>query len=290
MASRSGCFCFSRLCIGLSFLLCACTAQAALVFGDSSTGGFGTRGPGDSPISTLTVSQNTSINQIGVLVDLNSDGDLKFVINDASSNSFVLITPAKAFTDDGDTFKVSDAFSPVTLLAGHQYYIGAIADVGGDWNYDPFPNVITQNGISNQKTNNNLSNFNSPVLAGAGTAQIPIELFNDAWSAGDFNLDHHVDAADLAPMMAALTDVSGFQAAHSSLSSSDLLSIEDVNGDGQFTNADLQKLLINLKNGGGSTSVPEPRSATLLAIAGLALWAVYHRRLGCTQRMMRWPS
>ena len=44
-------------------------------------------------------------------------------------------------------------------------------------------------------------------------------------------------------MMTALADLNGFQLAHSDVSSTDLLSLEDVNGDGQVTNADLQKLL-----------------------------------------------
>ena len=235
----------------------------------------------------MSVSQNTSINQIGVLVDLNSDGDLKFLIDDATSNTFLLITPAKAFTDDGNDFKLSDTFSPVTLLANHQYYIGAIADVGGNWNYDAFPAAITQNGITNQVTDNNVSNFNSPVLTGAGTAQIPIELFNAAWAAGDFNLDHHVDAADIVPMMGALTNLSGYESAHSGLSASDLSTIEDVNGDGKFTNADLQALIDLLQSGHGSTSVPEPQSGPLLAIGGLALalLTVYQRPLSRKRRM-----
>jgi hypothetical protein len=270
----------------LSPLFCTCTVQAALVFGDSSSDGVSSRGSGDSPLSSLTVSQNTSIDQIGVLVDLNSDGNLKFLIDDASSNTFSLITPAKAFTDDGDTFKLSDTFSAFTLLANHQYYIGAIADVGGNWNYDAFPTAITQNGITNQVTDNNASNFNSPVLTGAGTAQIPIELFNAAFSPGDFNLDHHVDDADFVHMMAALTDISAFQSAHSDLSSSDLLSIEDVNGDGKFTNADLQALIDLLQAGQGSTSVPEPEAGLLLAIGGLvlALLAVCQRKSSCERR------
>jgi hypothetical protein len=55
------------------------------------------------------------------------------------------------------------------------------------------------------------------------------------------------------------------------LSGSDLSTIEDVDGNGRFTNADLQALLTELKNGGGSISVPEPWSALLLTIGGVAL-------------------
>ncbi len=56
--------------------------------------------------------------------------------------------------------------------------------------------------------------------------------------------------------------------AHSNLTNTQLLDIEDVNGDGKFTNADLQSLLIDLKNGGGSAdSVPEPASIVLFGFS-----------------------
>jgi PEP-CTERM motif len=48
--------------------------------------------------------------------------------------------------------------------------------------------------------------------------------------------------------------------------------IGDVNGDIQFTNADLQALLNALKAGGGSAdAVPEPASIVLLSLGGLAI-------------------
>jgi hypothetical protein len=78
---------------------------------------------------------------------------------------------------------------------------------------------------------------------------------------GDFNRDGHVDAADIPAMEQALANVDAFEAANSTLSSADLLSIEDVNRDGKFTNADLQSLLSDLESGGGSNDpVPEPAS------------------------------
>ncbi len=90
--------------------------------------------------------------------------------------------------------------------------------------------------------------------------------------AGDFNRDGHVDAADILPMEQALTNLGGYNAAHSSLTSAQLLDIEDVNGDGKVNNADLQALLIELKAGGGSSdSVPEPSTIALLGIGALAI-------------------
>jgi hypothetical protein len=53
--------------------------------------------------------------------------------------------------------------------------------------------------------------------------------------------------------------------------------IEDVNGDGSFTNADLQFLINNLKSGGGSSDpVPEPASVVMLSLGVLAV-AFYGR-------------
>jgi len=85
--------------------------------------------------------------------------------------------------------------------------------------------------------------------------------------AGDFNRDGHVNAADIAPMEQALANPAGYEAAHNNLTASQLLLIEDVNGDQKFTNADLQKLLVDLRNGGGSADpAPEPASFLLLGL------------------------
>ena len=87
---------------------------------------------------------------------------------------------------------------------------------------------------------------------------------------GDFNRDGHVDAADILPAMKALTDPAGYEGQYG-VSPADLPIIGDVNGDTQFTNADLQALLDYLKDGGGSTStVPEPAS-WILAFLALAM-------------------
>ncbi len=96
---------------------------------------------------------------------------------------------------------------------------------------------------------------------------------------GDMNLDDHIDAADIGAMEKALTNESGY--ANSIGVTTDYLSLlGDMNGDGVFNNADLQALLNLLKNGEGSTSVPEPASVVLLALGGWVLLAWARRGLG----------
>ena len=73
---------------------------------------------------------------------------------------------------------------------------------------------------------------------------------------GDMNLDHHVDAADILPMEQALTNLSGYKATYvPGITDSHLALIDDVDGDGIFTNADLQTLLNDLNSGGGSADL-----------------------------------
>jgi hypothetical protein len=91
---------------------------------------------------------------------------------------------------------------------------------------------------------------------------------------GDFNRDGHVDAKDIKPMELALTNLDLYESTYG-VSPVNFPGFSDVNGDGQFTNADLQTLLDLLNSGGGSrNSVPEPSTlvlAVLLASAGLLL-------------------
>jgi hypothetical protein len=85
---------------------------------------------------------------------------------------------------------------------------------------------------------------------------------------GDFNRDGHVDAADILPMMKALTNLSGYKARYDpSLTDPQLLAIGDLNGDGKVNNADLHAFLDYLKAGNGSTSVPEPSTLVLAVLA-----------------------
>jgi Dockerin type I domain/PEP-CTERM motif len=97
---------------------------------------------------------------------------------------------------------------------------------------------------------------------------------------GDFNRDGHVDAADIAAAMAALSDTSGYRTAKGLTDPTLFGLVADVNGDGNFTSADVQALILQLKSGGGSTdSVPEPATIALAGFGFLSIFAcVWNRR------------
>ena len=91
---------------------------------------------------------------------------------------------------------------------------------------------------------------------------------------GDFDRNGQVEGADIAAMLNALCDEPGFAAAHG-LTIDQLALIGDLDGDGKFTNVDLQSLLHKLgtaaSGNGPLTSVPEPASLILMALGGVAL-------------------
>jgi hypothetical protein len=151
-----------------------------IIFDNSSTMNFSSpRGPGGNPLAAITVAAPTLIGQIGVMTDLNSAGDVRFVIFDLDTTALMFATAAQSFADDGMTFKLSNPFAPFMLLPGITYGIGGIANVGGGWGTDNSSagNPFTMNGITaSDDRNGNVFDFLSPQLTGEGTAMITIEL------------------------------------------------------------------------------------------------------------------
>ncbi|HEY2825980.1 MAG TPA: endo-1,4-beta-xylanase [Pirellulales bacterium] len=96
---------------------------------------------------------------------------------------------------------------------------------------------------------------------------------------GDFNLDGHLTAADIAAAESALADLTTFRSTNRLTDDTYFDSIADVNGDGEVNNADLQSMIGRLIAGlGGSSSVPEPSSLALLGLGGFALGSLKRRR------------
>jgi hypothetical protein len=95
--------------------------------------------------------------------------------------------------------------------------------------------------------------------------------------AGDFNLDGHVNAADIPIMQSALANPAAWEATYK-VTDATFQSMANVNGSGVINNGQLQALLNLVKGGGGSlNAVPEPSSLILFGLAGLGLAAAKKR-------------
>ena len=163
----------------LSLAAFAAPSHASIVYDNSSTqNNTSNRGAGSSPLAKVTVSGPVFINQIGVSVDLNAAGNLKFLIFNDDTNTLLFSTAAIAFADTGAGFKLSPLFAPFMLTSGINYGIGAISDVGGLWGFSFPASTFTQNGISVAGgANDNVSNFAAPINSpGSGGAMIIVEL------------------------------------------------------------------------------------------------------------------
>src|SRR2546426_1276073 len=165
-------------------LVAVSPASATLLFDDISRANSSP--PRDlergSPLAAITVSVLTSINQIGARMDLNSSGNLKFLIFDLNSHGLLFGTGPTAYADDGLTFKVSPVFSDFVLTPGIVYGIGAIADVAGNWSVGvpllgTTPNFTQNNITADAHRNGNVSNFASPALLGDAQVMGIVQLF-----------------------------------------------------------------------------------------------------------------
>jgi hypothetical protein len=113
----------------------------------------------------------------------------------------------------------------------------------------------------------------------AGTVYIDNWQIADVhYMLGDFNGDYQITNADLQDMLDALKNLSGYQTSQG-LTTAAMLSIADVNADGQINAADIQaelRLLTTGSTGGGAQTspVPEPNSLALLGLTTLCLISV----------------
>jgi hypothetical protein len=127
------------------------------------------REAGDSPLTFISaVSTDIEITGISVLNRFESAGNLKFLIFDDATGTLLYQSTAKSFGADTDqTWKSSDDLS-FTLLAGHTYDIGAIADTHSLWSYAFEGATFSQSGITSGPGNANAANFGAPTQADVG--------------------------------------------------------------------------------------------------------------------------
>jgi MYXO-CTERM domain-containing protein len=137
---------------------------------------------GNSPGALITIANDTyTITNIAVRVDLNIPGSLKFVIFSHGQHDLIYVSPPKFFADVSMSWKQSDTFS-IELPPG-QYDIGAIASVGGKWQYDQEIGSIGD--FSSIVANPNFSNYAQPSSGGHATADAAVRLYIENEICGD---------------------------------------------------------------------------------------------------------
>jgi len=155
-------------------------SQAGIIFDNSSRGDAQfPSGPGDNPIAVITVSAATSIDQIGVMWDPSSNGNLNFVIFNLGTSALLFQSGPQAFVDTGLAFYLSAPFASFTLNPGTTYGIGAIADVTGEWEFNSTSsgNPFTQNNITASDDQNSvIHDFASPFIVSHGSSMFIVEL------------------------------------------------------------------------------------------------------------------
>jgi hypothetical protein len=142
----------------------------------TATTTFTTRGPGTACGTQLTVgSASVAITNIAVLNDLDSDGNIKFLIfNHTAGDTLEFHGVPKAFVDDGKSWKKSNAFT-FTLQANTAYCIVGLPDVGSQIFFDTTSE--STGGLTTNVTNPNVSNFDTPSVFLHASADCGVRLF-----------------------------------------------------------------------------------------------------------------
>lgn len=144
------------------------SASATTVTHDDPDGFRTNRRPGDTPVGQLTVDAAQTISSFGIDVDLNSNGNLDFLIFNSTTGDLLYQSGPTAFTDTGGGFKFSNGFS-FTFLPGITYGLTAASDVRGQYLVDFTANTVGSFNFlaSNQ---NSQGAFGGPYTLPLGTA------------------------------------------------------------------------------------------------------------------------
>jgi hypothetical protein len=170
----------------------------------------------------------------------------------------------------GNNVITSPTFSaPVNTPFSIELQLSAVSSVQG-WENEPWDLIANTDFGDTLTFATDRPVFNLP--AGYTVASNDANIHGNSYTVpelrGDFNLDGHINASDIAGMEQALTNLSAYEQSHGNLMDSQVKSLGDINQDGKFNNADLQALLTLLKSGGGSSDpVPEPASWILASLA-----------------------
>ncbi len=156
--------------------LAASPASALAIFdGTGLTSGFSGRGAGSAPLAYFTFDQETTIGGISAVLDSSASGNIKFLIFDGSTLAYE--GASMSLIDTAGFAEVFSAPLSYTFLTGHDYFVGAIADVAASWSFGV--GDVSQNGVNNISRNQNVVGFNDPFLEGQAGAAIAVSLYGD---------------------------------------------------------------------------------------------------------------
>jgi hypothetical protein len=132
----------------------ATSTQASVLFQSDAANGASPRSAFSGILTRFTVTDTVHLTNIAVSTDLASAGNLEYYIFNSLTGALLFNTGTKAFADDGQTFKTSDAFA-FDLLVGNTYAIGALADVDSIQDF-VHPGGKTQGVVTSLGANQNM--------------------------------------------------------------------------------------------------------------------------------------
>lgn len=139
------------------------------------------RAAGSSPLAVVTVNLPMRLDGIGVRVDLDTIGAIRFVVFDVTHSSLLFASGPQTFADDGISYKVSAPFAALQLEKDIVYAIGGIADVGGRWSFDIPPATDDVAGWVRVAgdANANVTDFDAPTVSSFAGANVHVQLFGN---------------------------------------------------------------------------------------------------------------
>jgi hypothetical protein len=241
--------------------------------------------------------QDITATKNGQSITLDGDFGVNFLVGsiDLSGTSIENIGIGAAAPGAFDWFTFDEASGTIGLALNNQFHIA------GDFNQDGKLTNADAQGMLNAlkniaafKTTHSLSDDAWEDLGDVNHDGVvdmqDLKFLNKyltgskLYLAGDFNFDGQLTNSDLTAMINALKDSTNFENSHD-LSDFAWKELGDVNGDGQVTFADetlLASMLTGSGGGGSTSSVPEPATWQLAAVAAIlgGLAACKFRRRG----------
>ena len=155
----------------------ACGAAAAQTVYQTNPAGAATGVSDGGYLTRITVDAPLAITAVGQETSASASTNMKAVIYDESTGSFVFIGPEISVSGDASgvyTFKQSASFAPITLVTGRTYAIGLVTEGAQLIRYNTAP-VPAQNGVT-QGGYRYAADYLAPAVGGPSTEQFSLLL------------------------------------------------------------------------------------------------------------------